>query len=311
MQFIAPKLGYIDAPNSHLKKHKNVTPYLGGAGVVGTVIAGLFLYQVEIPSIKVFVLLACMLALFVTGLLDDKYMLSIKTRIFVHIFVAATAVAFGHLIRPTGITFVDYFVSFVGIIAMINAFNILDIMDGLAAGIAVIVLSTLGILIYFNGGNIFYLYLIGTTVIGLLSFLVFNFNPASIFMGDAGSTALGFLIAVVFIHVFRNSPSLSGEIASVAAISLPLFELTFVSIVRVLKGLNPMMGSKDHFPIRIKMMGCSVRRTVLIVYLICCFVGLISVLSLVVNSSFSLFSALFLLLFYFLFGFQLSKVNVD
>ncbi len=307
---IAPMIGYIDAPNSLLKSHKKVTPYLGGAGIIGTILAGLLIYSVQIPSIKIYFLLGCLFVLFATGLIDDKYHLSVKLRLAIHVFVAALTVSVGHMIRPTGIPSVDYFISFVGIIAMINAFNILDIMDGLAGGIAFIVLATLGYMIYHNGGNPFYLWLIGFTLTGLFAFLLFNFNPASIFMGDAGSTALGYLITVIFIHTYRNSLSSSGEIASLVAISVPVFELTFVTIIRMLKGLNPLKGSKDHFPIRIKTMGLSIRKTVVIVYLLTLTVGLTSLLILKFNSIYSFVGLAFVILLYLVIGLKLSKIKV-
>jgi len=307
---IAPMLGYVDAPNSLLKSHKKVTPYLGGAGIIGTIAAGFVIYSVQIPSIKIYFLLGSLFLLFATGLVDDKFHLSVKLRLSIHIFVAALTVSVGHLIRPTGIPAIDYFISFVGIIAMINAFNILDIMDGLAGGIAFIVLSTLGFMIFINGGNPFYLWLICFALIGLAAFLVFNFNPASIFMGDAGSTAIGYLITVIFIHTYRNSPTLNAEIASLVAISVPAFELTFVTLIRIIKGLNPLKGSKDHFPIRIKTMGFSIRRTVVFVYILSLAVGLVSLLILKFNSSFSLYGLTFVVLMYLAIGVRLSKIKV-
>ncbi len=310
-RWLAPKVGWVDNPNDTIKNHKKVTPYLGGAGIIGTLLAGLLFYQIDISSKKPYLELVGIMVLFIVGLLDDKWPLSIRLRLISQFGVAAMTLSIGHLIRPTGLLYLDYFISMFGIVFMINALNIMDIMDGLAAGVSSLIIGALGIFLYLNGGPVYYIWLATICVTALLAFLVFNFNPASIFMGDAGSTALGYIISILFIHSFNSTDYGSNKLAALIIILVPVFELFYVSILRLKKGKNPLKGSKDHFPLRIRFMGYSIRRTVLIVYLI---TSLSCIMGLIISRQHLPLAMLLVLTTLFLFtllGLRLAKIDIS
>ena len=147
--------------------------------------------------------------------------------------------------------------------------------------------------------------------IALASFLIFNFNPASIFMGDAGSTFLGLFIVIMFINSFNTVQWISYRISTCMAISVPLFEMIYVIILRTRKGLNPMMGSKDHFPLRLHFMGFTVKQAVLISYFVTVTSCLAAFIVLDKKPAFIIGISLFLLTGFISFGWYLSKVSVD
>jgi len=218
------------------------------------------------------IVLLAVLALFVLGLADDKKHLGPFFKLVVQFAVAITAAAFAD-IR------VEFFIenkiittalSAVWIVLIINAFNFLDNMDGAAAGIAVIascVLFTAAAL----SGQVFVgglaLVFIGT----LLGFLVFNFPPAKIFMGDAGSLVVGFFVALLTLRTTYYHEAQSGQWYAVflpaIVMAVPLYDFISVTVLRLSQGKSPLIGDTQHFSHRLKRHGLTDTQTVLTLYL--------------------------------------------
>ena len=160
--------------------------------------------------------------------------------------------------------------SAVWIVLMINAFNFLDNMDGLSAGIAVITSSILFIATALNGqifiGGLAIVF-IGT----LLGFLVFNFPPAKIFMGDAGSLVIGFFVALLSLRTTYYNQAQSGSwypvFVPLVVMAVPLYDFISVTFLRMCQGKSPFVGDTQHFSHRIKKHGLSDTQTVLTLYL--------------------------------------------
>jgi UDP-GlcNAc:undecaprenyl-phosphate GlcNAc-1-phosphate transferase len=158
----------------------------------------------------------------------------------------------------------------VWIVLIVNAFNFLDNMDGLSAGIAVITSSILFTAAALNG-QVFIgamaLIFIGT----LLGFLVFNFPPAKIFMGDAGSLVVGFFVALLSLRTTYYNQAQSGQWYSVfvplIVMAVPLYDFISVTLLRVCQGKSPFVGDTQHFSHRIKKRGLTDTQTVLTLYL--------------------------------------------
>ena len=221
---------------------------------------------------QLFVILLCALALLALGLWDDKKGLGPFFKLAVQ-FVVAIIVAFLADVR------VELFIknplitsvlSAIWIVLIINAFNFLDNMDGLAAGIAVIAGSILFTAAAMSGqvfvGGLAIVF-IGT----LLGFLVFNFPPAKIFMGDAGSLVVGFFVAILTLRTTYYHEAESGRWYAVfmplIVMAVPLYDFISVTLLRVSQGKSPFVGDTQHFSHRLKRHGLTDTQTVLTLYL--------------------------------------------
>jgi UDP-GlcNAc:undecaprenyl-phosphate GlcNAc-1-phosphate transferase len=218
------------------------------------------------------IVLFCVLVLFLLGLYDDKSHLGPFFKLAVQFAVALAAAGFAE-VR------VEFFIeskiitslfSAVWIVLIINAFNFLDNMDGLAAGIAIItscVLFTAAALSgqVFVGG-------LAVVFIGTLSgFLVFNFPPAKIFMGDAGSLVVGFFVALLSLRTTYYQQAQDGQwysvLLPVIALAVPLYDFISVTLLRLSQGRSPFIGDTQHFSHRLKKHGLTDTQTVLTLYL--------------------------------------------
>lgn len=304
---IAPFLSLIDYPDKNLKSHIKPIPSTGGLSIIISIAIGIMLnIQSKITNQHIVVMLF-LLGIFLLGILDDRFNLKVINRLLIQITLVTILLFFITPLNISGLFFLDFIISIIFCVACINAMNILDIMDGLAGGVAFF--SILNCLIFLNHDVVFYTVISICTLISLLSFLLFNFNPATIFMGDAGSTFLGGLIAILVLIIFQQATTIQEKFFYLSPVFVIFFELFFVIIIRLKKGLNPMMGSPDHLPLRIRKLGFSVKETVLIVYFfaaVCCILSIVLIYSafpLVILSIFCV-SLLFI-------GLKMSKIVMD
>ena len=221
---------------------------------------------------QLLVVLLCVSILFVLGLSDDKKHLGPIFKLAVQFAVAIIAAAFADIRVELFIEsrIVTTLLSAVWIVLIINAFNFLDNMDGLSAGIAVIiscVLFTAAALSgqVFVGG-------LAVVLIGTLSgFLVFNFPPAKIFAGDAGSLVIGFFVAMLSLCTTYYHQAQSGRWYAVfmplVVMAVPLYDFISVTLLRISQGKSPFIGDTQHFSHRLKRHGLTDTQTVLTLYL--------------------------------------------
>ncbi|MHC4242667.1 MAG: MraY family glycosyltransferase [Planctomycetota bacterium] len=221
---------------------------------------------------QLFVILLCALALLALGLWDDKKGLGPFVKLAVQFAVAIIAALLADVrvelfIKNPLITSV---LSAIWIVLIINAFNFLDNMDGLAAGIAVIASSILFTAAAMSGqvfvGGLAIVF-IGT----LLGFLTFNFPPAKIFMGDAGSLVVGFFVAILTLRTDYYHEAESGRWYAIfmplVVMAVPLYDFISVTMLRVSQGKSPFVGDTQHFSHRLKRHGLTDTQTVLTLYL--------------------------------------------
>ncbi len=218
------------------------------------------------------VMLLAAFTLFVLGLWDDIRRLGPFFKLAVQFAVAIVAAAFADIrveffIENRMIT--SLFSAF-WIVLIVNAFNFLDNMDGLSAGIAAIAGSIL-LTAAAISGQIFVGGLALVFVGALLGFLVFNFPPAKIFMGDAGSMVVGFFVAVLTLRTTYYHEALSGRwypvLMPLVVMAVPLYDFLSVTILRVSQGKSPFVGDTQHFSHRLRKRGLSDTQTVLTLYL--------------------------------------------
>ncbi len=210
--------------------------------------------------------------LFALGLWDDKKHLGPFVKLAIQCAVAIAAAAFGDIraeffIESRVVTSV---LSAVWIALIINAFNFLDNMDGASAGIAVIVSSILFTAAAFSGQILvggLALVFVGT----LLGFLFFNFPPAKIFMGDAGSLVVGFFVALLSLRTTYYHEANSGSwyplFLPLVVMAVPLYDFVSVTLLRISQGKSPFVGDTQHFSHRLKRHGLTDTQTVLVLYL--------------------------------------------
>jgi UDP-GlcNAc:undecaprenyl-phosphate GlcNAc-1-phosphate transferase len=218
------------------------------------------------------IILLCVFALFVLGLWDDKKHLGPFFKLAVQFAAALIVAAFAEVrveffIESKIITSV---LSAVWIVLVINAFNFLDNMDGASAGIAVIASACLFTAAAVSG-QVFVgglaLVFIGT----LSGFLLFNFPPAKIFMGDAGSLVVGFFVALLTLRTTYYHEAQSGlwypVFMPLVVMAVPLYDFISVTLLRISQGKSPFIGDTQHFSHRLKKHGLTDTQAVLTLYL--------------------------------------------
>lgn len=212
--------------------------------------------------------------LMILGLADDRYGLKWQIRLGVE-FAVAAFVVFGLGMQLTAFlpwNWIAGVISVVWIVALVNSFNMLDNMDGLSGGVAAIAATMLAIMLLSTPAQpqIFVAAMLLVLVGGLLGFLVHNWPPAKIFMGDAGSYFVGFWIACcTLLATYAGSKTSQPHaiLAPVFVLAIPLYDMISVIIIRVSEGRSPFEGDKRHFSHRLVEMGLTKKQAVLTIYL--------------------------------------------
>lgn len=221
---------------------------------------------------RLMLILGLIFALFLLGLWDDKKHLGPFFKLAVQFVIAICAAWFAN-IR------VEFFIenkiltsilSAFWIVLIINSFNFLDNMDGLSTGIAVITSSIFFSIAAMNG-QVFISALAIVFIGTLLGFLAFNFPPAKIYMGDAGSLIVGFFVALLSLRTTYYHEALSGRWYSIfvplIVLAVPLYDFISVTFLRIMQGKSPFVGDTQHFSHRIRKHGFTDTQTALILYL--------------------------------------------
>jgi UDP-GlcNAc:undecaprenyl-phosphate GlcNAc-1-phosphate transferase len=276
---IARKLKIVDKPNSSIKTHSRIVPYLGGIPIfLGAILplALLAALGIILPSPSFLGLVVCGTSVLVAGLIDDIKTAEVSHRLFFQIGISILAAATGlrmelpflHSFGLEGWPYyaLTYFLSVFTFVGIINAFNIIDILDGFAAGVAVFAAVTLSIMSSLSGqGGL--VVLGGLAVAGAaLGFLRYNYHPAKIFMGDAGSTFLGFMLAGLGMLYTQGATNPVAVFTPLVVLAIPIFDTLYVMYLRRKKGMSPLAGSKDHFALRMIALGIDRRLTVDYIY---------------------------------------------
>jgi UDP-GlcNAc:undecaprenyl-phosphate/decaprenyl-phosphate GlcNAc-1-phosphate transferase len=275
----ARRFGFVAAPKSD-RWHKKPTAMLGGAAVWLSV---MITYPIFISGTTYgkFILLASTF-LFVVGLVDDILHIKPYQKLIGQVMGAAYVVYYGLSLPWTGSALLNMALAIFWLIGITNAINLLDNMDGLAAGIAVVAAGFLA-LSFVNTGQYTEALMMLIFAGALLGFLVYNSNPASIFMGDCGSMFIGFFLAssaLINLSGGRSRSLLPVLAVPILVLFIPIFDTTFVTVLRKLSGRSASVGGRDHTSHRLVALGMSERRAVLMLY---GFAGLSGVLAMLVQ----------------------------
>jgi UDP-GlcNAc:undecaprenyl-phosphate GlcNAc-1-phosphate transferase len=274
---IALRLGVVAHPNQRNIHHDN-KPLMGGLAIYIAFALALLLFTPPQHLVEFGAVLSGALFLALIGLVDDRYNLGIKIRLIAQAIAALVLIAAGIHIQLIGILIIDYALTIVWVLAITNATNFLDNMDGLAAGLSAIAAAYFTLIAY-NEGLTLVSALAAALVGSAVGFLIYNFNPASSFMGDMGSLVLGFVLAVLGIKLrFGEQPLSVTWMVPLLVLALPIFDIHLVVITRALERRPIGLGGKDHTSHRLMAMGFSQRWTLAILYSACLLYGALGVL---------------------------------
>ena len=273
---IALRLGVTDQPNAR-KIHVNPIPLLGGVAIYGAFIAALLVFGDRYRINELLSILIGASLMSFLGVWDDRRSLSPFLKLVGQFLAASILVISGVYIGTFPWEALNIALTLLWVVVVTNAMNLLDNMDGLSGGIGAVAAIFFLLLAAMNDQ-----YLVGALSAALvgacLGFLVYNFNPASIFMGDAGALFLGFILAAVAIKLrFPEGVQIVTWMVPVLILGLPLFDTALVIVSRLRRGYNPLTTpGKDHTSHRLVALGYTRREAVLICYLICAGLGVIA-----------------------------------
>lgn len=268
----AIRFGIVDKPDGKLKKHEKPVAYLGGISVFLALLATTSLaYDFDQTAIGILLGTTIIITL---GLIDDFGVLSPAVKIGGQLIAVWLLIKSGISVQLTWLPDpLNWAVTVLWVIGVTNAFNLIDIMDGLATGVGIVACVFLTAISFMNGNYIIAAFTVALAG-SLLGFLPHNFRPASIYLGDTGSMSLGFMLAALTINEqYTIANSRIGILAPVVIMGIPIFEATFLVIVRSIKGIPIFRGSPDHFAIRLMRLGWSTERIVITVYSVAILLG--------------------------------------
>jgi UDP-GlcNAc:undecaprenyl-phosphate GlcNAc-1-phosphate transferase len=306
---MARRFGVIAKPKTD-RWHKKPTAMLGGVAIWLSVL---------IPNIVLvpdttyeYIILRASTFLFFVGLVDDLIHLKPYQKLIGQVLGAAYVVYYGLSLPWTRSPLINMALAIFWLIAITNAINLLDNMDGLASGIAIIAAGFLA-LSFVNTGQYVDALILLSFASALLGFLVYNSNPASIFMGDCGSMFVGFFLAssaLVNVSGGRSRSFLPVLAVPILVLFIPIFDTTFVTILRKLSGRAASQGGRDHTSHRLVALGMSERYAVWMLYGFAALSGLLAVLIQRVKLDVSLAAIAAFTILLTLLGVYLSGVKV-
>lgn len=283
---MAYKVGAIDVPKDSRRMHSEPIPRLGGLAIAVAFLLTVLLFA-NIDEQMRGILLGAVIIL-VLGVMDDCLALKAWFKFIVQIFAAYVVVSHGCTIRylsnPILTSSVRYLdlgkwsvpVTMIWIVAITNAVNFIDGLDGLAVGVSAISAATLLVIaLLVAESNI--AIVIAALLGACLGFLPYNFNPAKIFMGDTGSTFLGFVLASLSIQGMFKLYAIISFAVPFLILGVPIFDICFAVIRRLAKGQSPMKADRGHIHHRLIDMGFSQKQAVAITYMLTAILGLAAV----------------------------------
>ena len=287
---LAFKIGAVDIPKDNRRMHKEPIPRLGGLAIIIGFVVAILCFNIGFTK-QLIATLAGAAIIVVMGVIDDCKNLDAKLKFVIQIIAALVVIIFGDLkinvfTNPNIFSDELYWVlpgwlsvaiTIIWIVFITNAVNFIDGLDGLAAGVSAIMSVSL-VFISVRLGE-YTIALIGMALMGgCFGFLPFNFNPAKIFMGDTGSTFLGFMLATVSIQGVFKSYAVISFVVPLLILGLPLFDAMFAMLRRIMEGKSPMSADRGHLHHRLIDMGFSQKQTVFILYAISGVLGITAVL---------------------------------
>ncbi|MGH4051867.1 MAG: glycosyltransferase family 4 protein [Clostridium sp.] len=285
---LAIKVNAIDVPKDNRRVHIKPVPVMGGLAIYISFVVGVVLYNGILTTSQIGIIIGATIIV-IGGIIDDikdlrpKYKLLIQVAAAICLLLSGISIAiianpFKVFYPYLNIGWINIPVTIIWIVGVTNAFNLIDGLDGLAAGVAFISCVTLMIVSLLNG-RLEAAFLTAVLSGSILGFIPYNFNPASIFMGDTGSQLLGFLLAAISIEGAIKSATAFIIAVPVLAFGIPIYDTLFAMIRRKINGKSIMQADKGHLHHRLLDMGMSQKQAVIIMYFISAVLGGIAIIA--------------------------------
>lgn len=283
---LSVKVGAVDVPKDARRMHDHPIPRMGGLAIFFGFVAAMLL-MVPLDTERKGMLLGAVIIV-VLGIFDDIYALPAKPKFLVQIIAALIAVLAGNRIEvlsnPNIFSPNPYWelgvlsipVTVVWILAITNSVNFIDGLDGLACGVSTIGAATMLVIALLVSERDVAL-MMAALVGACMGFLPYNFNPAKIFMGDTGSTFLGFIMATMSVEGMFKQYTIISFVVPFLMLGLPIFDVCFAVVRRVSHGQSPMKPDRGHVHHRLIDMGFSQKQAVGVLYVISAILGLSAV----------------------------------
>jgi UDP-GlcNAc:undecaprenyl-phosphate GlcNAc-1-phosphate transferase len=275
---LAVYLGVLDQP-SNRKVHTAPTPLMGGLAIYGAFVIALLLFSPPFYLVEFGAIITGATWLALVGFVDDRYGMKPLVKMAAQLIAGVVLVVAGIHVRLFDSDVVNIGVTLFWIVGITNAMNFQDNMDGLAAGITAVASSFFFIMAVREE-----LSLVSSLAAALagasIGFLIYNFNPATTFMGDMGSMVLGFILAVLAIKLDFNVPAdrqiITGMVP-ILVLGVPIFDTALVVFTRLRERRSPMKGGKDHTSHRLCSIGLSQKTAVVFLYAMSAVLGIAAI----------------------------------
>ncbi len=254
----------VDRPDGRLKHQVEPVPYFGGLALYLAFLISLALTFEFRQDVLGLVLAGTLMVML--GLIDDFGVLSPMSKLIGQLIAVFVLIRSGIRIEITAFPeWLDILLTVFWMIGIINALNIIDVMDGLAGGIGIIACAWLFVVAVLNHDTAVAV-MLAALAGSLLGFLRYNFYPASIYMGDAGSLFLGLMLGAMAMIGKYTAVNPVAILSPVLILGVPVFDTLFVMYVRWLRGIPVFLGSPDHFALRLRQWALSVPQVVVVSY---------------------------------------------
>ncbi|MCE4955853.1 glycosyltransferase family 4 protein [Macrococcoides caseolyticum] len=262
-------IGALDKPN-YRKVHTKPVSVLGGVVILISFLVGIYIGHPVEPEIKPIIIGAILIN--ILGIFDDIFDLSAIIKLVGQIAIASIVVMHGIkldlITLPFGVVIefgiLSIPMTILWIVAVTNAINLVDGLDGLATGVSMIALGTIGFIAILQH-NIFIMMICSVLIGALLGFLKYNFYPAKIFLGDNGALMLGFIIGVLSLLGFKNI-TLISLFFPIIILAVPFIDMSFAMIRRYRQGKPIMQADKAHLHHKLLGLGYTHAQTVILIY---------------------------------------------
>ncbi len=311
---VAVHINALDIPNER-KVHKKPMPRIGGLAIFAAFLIGYMLFGVADDSRMISVLIGGFIII-ITGIIDDINPIKARWKFLLQTIAALVVVVYGEMyfsdITLLGFvfkfpTYINMILSIFFIVSVINAINLIDGLDGLSSGICSIYFLTIAIIGFvlnkFGGLDVILsLIMLGST----LGFLVHNFPPAKIFMGDTGSMFLGFMISIIALIGYKVA-TVTSILIPILLLFIPIVDTLFAIIRRVLKGESIGTPDKEHLHHQLLRMTSSPVKTIILIYFINIIFSAISIFFVLNNDTIAIAMYIAVMIFFI---FLVLKTNI-
>nr|WP_211095662.1 UDP-N-acetylglucosamine--undecaprenyl-phosphate N-acetylglucosaminephosphotransferase [Hafnia alvei] len=253
---VAKKVGLVDKPN-YRKRHQGLIPLVGGISVYAGICFTFLFFQPYIPHAKLYLICAGILVF--VGALDDRFDISVKFRATVQALIAVAMMVYGglylmtlgHVLGPWELNLgpFGYVVTLFAVWAAINAFNMVDGIDGLLGGLSCVTFGAMGILLFQDHQGDLALWCFAI-IAAILPYIVLNLGILGrrykVFMGDAGSTLIGFTVIWILLQSTQGKSHPMNPVTALWMIAIPLMDMIAIMYRRLRKGMSPFSPDRQH-----------------------------------------------------------------